>query len=187
MGKLQSKLKPEMVAELKEMTQFSEKELQESYRRFLKNCPDGMLTVDRFKKLYGKVSTDGDASIFAEQVFRTFDSNGDGKVDFREMICALYIITHQSVESAQKLRWAFSMYDIDGNGYIEREEVLEIMRAFYKMMGSDIIRAEEEETPEKKAEDIFRQLDGNMDGKISLSEFIEGVKSDHTIVKLLCT
>ncbi|XP_069131508.1 neurocalcin homolog [Argopecten irradians] len=178
MGQNTSQLRPKELKDLQINTHFTEKELQDWYRNFRRDYPDGCLTIDNFTNIYSNCFPEGDPETFAAQAFRTFDINGDGVINFREFMCALSVKSRGRCE--QKLRWAFRMYDIDNNGYVSREEMIEIIQAMFKMTGNGDAAAAEERTDK-----IFNLMDKNSDGQLSQEEFIEGARSDPTIIQML--
>jgi len=86
----------------------------------------------------------------------------------------------------EKLNWAFSMYDVDGNGWIDLPEMTKIVRSIYNMMGSQQqLALDNFETPEARAEGIFKRMDINSDGKVTRQEFVRGCLDDQKLIELL--
>ncbi|CAJ0823923.1 2444_t:CDS:2 [Entrophospora sp. SA101] len=91
MGKYNSKLKDDELKELQRCTYFNKNELQLWYKGFLKDCPKGELSKDEFQKIYKQFFPHGDASKFAGYLFDVIDQNKNGKIGFKEFICALSV------------------------------------------------------------------------------------------------
>ena len=68
---------------------------------------------------------DGDAHAFAANIFKTFDHGNTGRINFRQFITTLSIQLKGNIQ--QKLEWAFDVYDIEKNGSISRQEVIEMI------------------------------------------------------------
>merc|ERR550532_1975473 len=75
------------------------------------------------------------------------------------------------------LTGAFRLYDVDNDGYITRQEMYDIVDAIYQMVGQQPV-SEDENTPQKRVEKIFDQMDKNHDDKLTLEEFKEGSRND---------
>ncbi|PIO68872.1 EF hand [Teladorsagia circumcincta] len=89
------------------------------------DCPKGHLTKEQFIKVYKDFFPSGSAEGFCEHVFRTFDTDNSGFIDFKEFLLAINVTSSGTPE--QKLEWAFRMYDIDGNGTIDEKEMIKII------------------------------------------------------------
>ena len=116
-----NKLSVEDMTFLQAKTQLDQASIQGWYEGFLKDCPSGELTKEQFVEMYSKIFPSGNADNFSKNIFRTFDTNNSGTIDFREFMLALHATSNGTPE--EKLAWAFRMYDVDGNGSIDFNEM----------------------------------------------------------------
>nr|AYD91310.1 guanylyl cyclase-activating protein 2 [Mordacia mordax] len=158
-------------------------ELQEWYKKFVIECPSGTLFMHEFKRFFG-VQDNEEAAEYLENMFRAFDKNGDNTIDFLEYVAVLNLVLRGKLE--HKLKWTFKIYDKDGSGCIDRQELREIVESIYSMKKA--MNKEEEGpllTPEDVCDRIFRLMDDNDDGELSLDEFLEGARKDAWVLRML--
>ncbi|XP_062860530.1 guanylyl cyclase-activating protein 2-like [Trichomycterus rosablanca] len=154
--------------------------LQDMYKKFVTECPSGLLFLHEFKRFFG-VGAAGEASEYAESMFRAFDKNRDNTIDFLEFVAALNLVFRGDLE--HKLRWSFKVYDKDGNGFIDKAELRTIIEIIYHVKKLD--RKGPEVSIDEICERIFKVVDVDEDGRITLKEFLAGARKDPWILNML--
>merc|ERR1711874_431797 len=131
--------------------------LQNHYTDFQKDCPNGLLSPQKFTELCEKVLGSSKAEEFKTRAFGRFGKPSNGTPE-------------------DKLRTMFSLYDKDGNGSIDAAEMESVLRDVYQMMG-------ECEFGQGKA--MFEMMDKDSDGKITEAEFIKASMEDVELCRML--
>ncbi|XP_042192982.1 Kv channel-interacting protein 2 isoform X1 [Callorhinchus milii] len=173
--------RPEGLEQLQGQTQFSKKELQVLYRGFKTECPSGVVNEETFKQIYSQFFPQGDSSMYAHFLFNAFDTDLNGSVSFENFVMGLSVILRGTVDD--KLNWAFNLYDLNKDGSITREEMLDIMKSIYDMMGKYTFPSVRDESPREHVETFFQKMDKNRDGVVTIEEFIETCQKDENIMK----
>ncbi|ELK18149.1 Guanylyl cyclase-activating protein 3 [Pteropus alecto] len=179
------------------------------YKKFMMEYPSGLQTLHEFKTLLGLQGLNQKANQHVDQVYNTFDMNKDhsgkqresdgrtilsilddiysdilsrdfykdGFIDFLEFIAAVNLVVRGKME--QKLKWYFKLYDADGNGSIDKKELLNIFMTVQTLNGQQTL------SPEEFTSLVFHKIDINHDGELTLEEFIDGTKKDQDLLKIV--
>nr|CAD7397854.1 unnamed protein product [Timema poppensis] len=172
--------RPDSLESLCRATRFTEAELKRIYRGFKAECPTGVVKEDTFKGIYSQFFPKGaNTSQYAHYVFNTLDQDHSGLLSFEDFVQGLSVLSRGSLD--EKLRWTFSLYDINGDGCITKEEMTDIVSAIYDLMGKFAEPCVDDETVKEKVDRIFQKMDLNKDGVVTLEEFLDCCMRDEDI------
>ncbi|KAH9779951.1 calcineurin B-like protein 7 [Citrus sinensis] len=117
-------------------------------------------------------------NLFADRIFDLFDLKRNGVIEFGEFVRSLGVFhPHALVED--KIAFAFRLYDLRQTGFIEREELKEMVLAL--LHESDLILSDD--VIETIVDKSFSDADTNGDGKIDPEEWKEFVKKNPSLIK----
>ncbi|XP_071273920.1 calsenilin-like isoform X1 [Agelaius tricolor] len=195
---------PEGLEQLLARTKFTKSELQSLYRGFKNECPSGLVDEETFTLIYSRFFPHGgesgvpqppggpgqyreryresrsgpaDASSYAHFLFDAFDADRNGALCFQDFAVGLSVLLRGTEQ--QKLRWTFDLYDVNKDGYVSKEDMLEIMKSIYAMMGQP---APGHSAPAQHVELFFQKMDRNGDGVVTFEEFLATCQEDKDIM-----
>eukprot|EP00490_Sorites_sp_Unknown_P028263 CAMPEP_0114656894 /NCGR_PEP_ID=MMETSP0191-20121206/13047_1 /TAXON_ID=126664 /ORGANISM="Sorites sp." /LENGTH=126 /DNA_ID=CAMNT_0001875059 /DNA_START=242 /DNA_END=622 /DNA_ORIENTATION=+ len=99
------------------------------------------------------------------RVLEIFDDDGNDMIDFTEFLDALYVFASTAQEQNQaKVRFAFEIYDVNGDGYISNGDLFRILKI---MVGDNLNDIQLQQLVDR----TILQADKDKDGKLSIQEF----------------
>merc|ERR1711874_152694 len=179
MGGNNTKLSKEDEEAYKQLTHFTEKEVQLCYKRFSRLLPAGVLEeVDNINDPQCRVEIkkllelpELKCNPFNIRLCRVFSGDRDNMIfeEFLDMMSVLSEYTPSNV----KAEWAFKMFDFDGDGKLNKDDIYKTVSA---LTGStDIEGREAQDRLEREKREVVRNVleetDLNGSGYISLVEF----------------
>ena len=166
-----------------EMTSATAEQVTERYNEFLKMHPTGQITQDEFKSMIKTCYPEADTVALERHIFRMYDMNMDGSIDFKEFMILLYVMSAGTPE--QNLEQIFRVFDINGDGTISRKEMRKIVIDLFQMFGSRDYADLKEASDDAIASMAFEEMDADSDGNVTREEFVTACMNHETISTML--
>merc|ERR1712055_472110 len=173
-------LRKEDISALAKSSGLDEDQVKQAFDSFITEHPDGHMKPKDFREMMQKALPKKDASKMEKHVFRIYDSNNDGYIDFTEFMLIFFIMSDGSPEEV--LTKIFRVFDVNSDGTITQKEMTKLIKDMYSLL--------KEEDPNLAARDLvaksaFAEMDKNEDGKVTTAEFIDACLSKEEFSKML--
>ncbi|KAL2489723.1 Calcineurin B-like protein 1 [Forsythia ovata] len=119
-------------------------------------------------------------NLFANRIFYLFDVDRKGFIDFGDFVRSLNVF-HPNAPQEDKINFTFKLYDLDGTGYIERQEVKQMLIAL--LCESELKLTDD--SIEIILDKTFLEADVDQDGKINKSEWHNFVDRNPSLMKIM--
>lgn len=98
-----------------------EEDVKDAFDQFKTNHPTGQMTRKDFGFLMQKTLPKKAAAKMADHLFRIYDKDNNGKIDFVELMAVYQIMAKGSPE--QVLKQIFCVFDTNRDGYINPKDM----------------------------------------------------------------
>ena len=137
--------------------------VESQYAHFLAHHPSGAMDPSGLRAMLSEALPGADTAGLAEHIWRMYDTNLDGSVDFREFMLALCVMRSGSAE--ENLRQIFRLFDINSDGRVDEDELVRVVRELAKVA----------EVGEEMVSEAFLEMDVDGDGGVTQEEFVQAV------------